>query len=123
MKRLHNGVVLCVALTTVLAGCSSVGPLTLKTNRAEYNVALQESGNQQLLLNIVRLRYREPIMFLEVGSIAASHSASVGRTRTRTGPERLEQPGRRRSTGYSDSPTVSYSPLRAALRQSRPQRD
>ncbi len=63
-----------VALFLLLAGCSSVGPGALKQARFNYNLALQHSANEQLLLNLVRLRYRDNPVFLEVSSISSQFS-------------------------------------------------
>ena len=60
--------VLCLSLS----GC--IGPQFLKVQRYKYNEAIQESTAQQLLLNIVRLRYNDSPMFLNVGDIDARFS-------------------------------------------------
>ena len=51
-------------------GCTgSIGPGALRTQRADYNSALQETNDRQLPLNLVRLRYGETPSFLEVTGI------------------------------------------------------
>jgi len=47
------------------------GPRALRASRSRYNQAIQETADQQLLLNLVRLRYRDVPFFLEVGSVSA----------------------------------------------------
>lgn len=92
-------------------GCS-VGPTTLRSNRADYNRALQQSANEQLLMNLVRLKYREPIMFLEVSSISASHSFAVNASTSTSMPEhgnKVFSVGG--GASYADIPNVTYSPL------------
>ncbi|MCH8878464.1 MAG: hypothetical protein IID34_01110 [Planctomycetes bacterium] len=64
--------VMVLALLVLLNGC--VGPQFLKVQRYKYNEAIQESTAQQLLLNIVRLRYNDSPMFLNVGDIDARFS-------------------------------------------------
>ena len=56
------------------AGCSPTGPLAVRGDRFNYNQAGAQSTKEQLLLNIVRLRYREPIYVLEIGSMISSHT-------------------------------------------------
>jgi hypothetical protein len=63
---------LLVALLMVVAGCNTVGPRSVKTGRASYNIAVQQTNSEQLLLNIVRLRYRDPPYFLEVSGISTT---------------------------------------------------
>ena len=58
----------------VLAGCKSVGPRTIQGARFNYNEAIAHSWNQQLLLNLVRLRYRDTPFFLEVNSVSTQYS-------------------------------------------------
>lgn len=58
----------------VLAGCNSVGPRTIKGARFNYNEAIADSWDQQLLLNLVRLRYRDTPFFLEVNSVSTQYS-------------------------------------------------
>jgi len=55
----------------VLAGCSSFGPSTLLQTRLQYNEVVKTTTEQQLLLNIVRLRYTDTPSSLAVSGIAA----------------------------------------------------
>ncbi len=51
---------LSAALLSLLAsGCATITPNTYKGTANGYNVAMQEATEEQLLLNIVRLRYRD----------------------------------------------------------------
>ena len=69
-SRAALGVVL-FSFALLLNGCSGLGPATLKGNRYNYNTTIQRSNDQQLLLNLVRLKYRDTPFFLEVNSVAA----------------------------------------------------
>ena len=55
------------------AGCVT-GPERIQATRTQYNVVLQQTANEQMLLNLVRLRYHEPVLFLEVSSLTSSFS-------------------------------------------------
>jgi len=59
----------------LLSGCypQKTGPYNLSQDSIHYNQALQTSNDSQLLLNIVRLRYRDTPTFLQVGLISASY--------------------------------------------------
>ena len=65
--------VACVAVLG-LAGCRTLGPARLSGDRFNYNKSLARSSNEQLLLNIVRLRYSEPLHWLEVTSMLSQYS-------------------------------------------------
>ena len=54
-----------------------MGPQVLETGRPQYNIAVQQTEAQQLLLNIVRQRYNDPILFLDVTSISSGFSRGV----------------------------------------------
>jgi hypothetical protein len=56
----------CVAL----AGCA-VGPRALQEARLQYNEVVKTTSEQQLLLNIVRLRYTDTPSSLSIANIAA----------------------------------------------------
>jgi len=64
----------------LLTGCypQKTGPYNLRNDSVQYNQALQTSIDSQLLLNIVRLRYRDTPTFLQVGIISASYENSCG---------------------------------------------
>jgi hypothetical protein len=110
-RRIFVGV--CVLIVGFfLNGCSGLGPSTLKGNRYSYNTTLQTSNDQQLLLNLVRLKYRDTPYFLEVNSVAAQF-----KFRASAGTDAEVQSGIKPLLGFSagasieENPTVSYSPL------------
>ena len=53
------------------AGCSAFGPSALETSRLQYNEVVKNTTEEQLLLNIVRLRYTDTPSSLAVSVIAA----------------------------------------------------
>jgi hypothetical protein len=110
MTRRHRAIAL-LAVTALVTGCTSIGPRGLELSRTEFNAAIQKTDSEQLLLNIVRQRYNDPVMFLEVASISSSMSRSANISLSgffpKVGAESY-------STGlggsYSDSPLIFYSP-------------
>lgn len=102
-----------ILLPAMLAACTHIAPERIQASGNDYNIAIQQSSDEQLLLNLVRLRYRDTPFFLEVNSIASqfklSNSASLSAS-LKAG--RIPDSG---SIGagiaYTEQPTVSYTPL------------
>jgi len=99
----------------VLLGCqSSFGPKTLEKTHPAYNKSISKTLSEQMLLNMVRLRYRETPSFLEITSVTVSpriQTTAKLDTEIDIGPGgNLIQPGV--GVEYSQSPTISYTPLR-----------
>src|SRR5262249_61032119 len=63
-------------LGALVAGCSSFGPSALQQSRLQYNEVVKTTTEQQLLLNIVRLRYTDTPSSLAVSAIAAQFEVS-----------------------------------------------
>src|SRR3989454_8196744 len=61
-----------VLLGSILAaGCTTLGPDALDQTRLHYNEVIKKTTEEQLLLNIVRLRYTDTPSSLAVSAIAA----------------------------------------------------
>jgi hypothetical protein len=60
----------------LLAGCSTFGPATLQAHRLQYNEVVKRTTEEQLLLNIVRLRYTDTPSSLAVSTIAAQYEVT-----------------------------------------------
>jgi hypothetical protein len=69
-------VMLASAVSLLVAGCSSFGPGALQESRLRYNEVVKTTTEEQLLLNIVRLRYTDTPSSLAVSAIAAQYEIS-----------------------------------------------
>jgi hypothetical protein len=98
----------------LVVGCASVGPGTIDRDRFDYTAAIAESWKSQMLLNIVKLRYADVPVFVDVPSVisqyavqgrinlAAGWNAGITGNDTQTlGVEGL----------YAERPTITYAPL------------
>ena len=92
-------------------GCS-IGPTFLESTHQGYNSAVKLTRDEQLLQNIVRLRYYDPPEFLAVNVISAQTSVALsvgGRFGTERGdPSNFGTLG----VGFSDRPTITFIPER-----------
>ena len=57
---------------TLLTTACSFGPQVLKGNRTDYNVVISASNNEEMLLNLIRLRHFDAPFFLNVSSVSSS---------------------------------------------------
>jgi hypothetical protein len=91
-----------LVFTTV--GCEFLGPRAVRAGRTEYNAAAKTTDVEQLLLNIVRLRFNDKPYFLEISSISATTegTAAIG------GNQDIGVEGGLR---YLERPTIIYQPL------------
>ncbi|MCH8332811.1 hypothetical protein IIC65_02665 [Candidatus Sumerlaeota bacterium] len=117
MGRRLGAVVLLVSLAW--GGCA-LGPSALRISTSQYNRAVRFTTDEQMLLNLVRLKYNESPLFLEIGSISAQFNfgAGVGASGTvfeNVGPGNVPSVlGLSGSLSYSEKPTITYTPLRGA---------
>ena len=103
---------LLIILLVLIVGCAKLGPTTLKSERSNYNLAVQRTNDEQLLLNLARLKYRDTPFFMEVSSVATQFTLSTSANASTT----LEKGvnglfGLGGSVGMVERPTVTYSPL------------
>ncbi len=79
MKPSNRTIVISCGLSVLLSGCV-LGPGSLRHSRANYNQAIQQTAREELLLNLVRLKYHQSEEFIGVPSITGqfSYNASLG---------------------------------------------
>ena len=98
-----------------LASCQSVGPTTIPRDRFDYSTAIGESWKRQTLLNIVRLRYADPPIFVDVGQVIAGYSlesvVSVAGTVSSPGAVQGDTATLGTQGRFTDRPTITYTPL------------
>jgi hypothetical protein len=104
---------LCLGM--LLAGCKSIGPDTVARDRSNYSDSIAESWKRQTLLNIVKLRYLDPPIFVDVGQIVAGYSLESTLTAGASFPETSSLGGDTATVGgsmrFTDRPTITYTPL------------
>jgi hypothetical protein len=107
-----------LAACALISGCTSFGPNALQQTRLQYNEVVKATTEEQLLLNIVRLRYTDTPSSLAVSTIAAQFErtqnfqvtpffAASGADVNKSFAAVLPQLG----IGGADRPTVSLTPL------------
>ncbi len=118
MMRLPNTLTklgLWLAGVAIVAGCTHIGRGTVEVDRFDYSTAIANSWKEQTLLNIVKLRYLDLPVFVDVSSIVAGYSMQTGVNLNGTLSTGNAIQGNFASAGgqmiYTDRPTVTYVPL------------
>jgi len=111
----HGSILLLAFTLLVTAGCKHIGPKTVAVDRFDYSTAIADSWKQQTLLNIVKLRYMDLPVFVDVASIVSGYSLQTGVSvnGTLSSPQAVQ--GDFASIGghaiYTDRPTITYVPM------------
>jgi hypothetical protein len=103
---------LCLGLlgAVAAAGCQSIGPATVSRDRLDYSAAITESWKHQTLLNIVKLRYNDPPLFVDVGQIISGYSLETA-VNVAGNSSALVGDSLGGSARFTDRPTITYLPL------------
>ena len=106
---------LSLAASVAVSGCTHVGPRTVTVDRFDYATAIGESWKQQTLLNIVKIRYMDLPVFLDVSSIVAGYSietsGNLGGQLSSSGAIQGDTLSLGASGKFTDRPTITYVPL------------
>ena len=98
-----------------LAGCTSLGPATIRRDRVDFAEAIVDASKRETLLNIVKLRFADTPSLVSVSQLVAGYSV--------TGTVSLGSQFRDRtfdfadavnlgvSGSFSENPTVTYTPV------------
>lgn len=109
-------ILLVVLVSIGVAGCSSIGPTRVHHDRFDYNKALSDSWKEQTLLNIVRLRYADMPIFLEVASIVSGYTLEGSLHATGNVASEGSMTGDFFNIGaggkFTDRPTITYAPIK-----------
>lgn len=97
-----------------LSACTTVGPKTLARDQFDYVTAMSTASQEQLLRNIIKLRYLESPVFVKVSSVISQYTLE-SQVSLRAGFDDSFTGGNTQSLGgtgkWSDKPTITFSPL------------
>ena len=100
-------------LTALFTACSSIGPKSINRDQLDYGQSIGQNWKNQMLANLVRLRFGDMPIFLDVGQIVAGYSLETqvsgglgyGTAFDSTNTGTLGATGR-----FTDRPTITYTP-------------
>src|SRR5580658_1906140 len=109
--RSFRRVVVLAAMWAGVSGC--LGPKAVRYTRLRYNEVVRDTNDEQLLMNIVRLRYADSPVFIDLPNITSQFEMSGGTgylggygNQFKGGTTSLGNG----SLSLRDTPTLSYHP-------------
>ena len=114
IRRLLAGLALAGMGALLLAGCAGTGPASIARDRFDYVTSVSDSWKRQMLLNLLKVRYSDAPVFMDIASVINSYElageVSLGGQLAKAGAgdeiASLGMTGR-----YADKPTITYQPL------------
>lgn len=97
----------------LMAGCARIGPGIIQAGGNDYNIAMQNTRDEQMLLNLVRLKYRDTPFFLEIGSVSSQFKLTSEASLSASFSEQQipEAAGLGAKLNFVEQPTITYTPL------------
>jgi len=97
----------------LLCACTGIGPMTVPRDRFDYTAAISDSWKTQMLFNMVRIRYGDAPVFLDVTSVIGQYQvagqinlAATANNSPWSSSQTLGAMGQ-----YVDRPTITYTPI------------
>ncbi len=100
-------------LALLASGCATgFGPKALRSERPDYNQQIVRSTDAEMLRNLVRLRYNDTPLFLELGAVVASYGYDASFNASGFIPASgTNTASLGTALAYGEHPTVTYTPL------------
>ena len=110
----RHALLLCLSL--LVAGCTSIGPPTLRRDRLDYADALADAAKRETLLNIVKLRYADTPSLVTVSQLVAGYTlegrVNLGTDFFTSDFDFADDVNIGVGGTFSDRPTVTYTPIK-----------
>jgi len=109
----HQRLLLPLIILLTMSGCVSIGPKTVVRDRFHYTESIAESWKNEMLLNLVKLRYGDFPVFLDISGVVNQYSVegqiSLGASGGASAVNQAQSIGA--SGKYADKPTITYTPI------------
>ena len=105
-----KNVLLSLTCSLVISGCASIGPPTVTRDRFDYVIAISESFKRQTILNMVKTRYVDAPVYMDINSVISQYSVE-GELGFEFAPSLSDNNLLLGNGRYADRPTITYSPL------------
>ena len=113
LRKIVFGLLLPVVYLVGLTGCAArMGSKTIPRDRFDYGMAINRSWKEQMLLNLVKARYADPPIFLEVQQVVTQYTLEGTAALSSSGWHGTDVASAAGVTGrWTESPTITFSPL------------
>ena len=113
MTAMRSKMGFLVGAALLLSACAGLGPTTISRDRFDYTAAISDSWKHQMLFNMVKMRYGDAPVFMDVTSVISQYQVAglitLGGTISSSPWGHSETLG---ATGqYVDRPTISFTPI------------
>jgi hypothetical protein len=113
MTAMRHRMGILVGATLLLSACAGYGPTTISRDRFDYTAAISDSWKHQMLFNMVKIRYGDAPVFMDVTSVISQYQiagqinlAGTINSNPWSNSEVLGAQGQ-----YVDRPTISFTPI------------
>jgi hypothetical protein len=106
-------IMISASVFLVLLGCTGIGPTTVSRDRFDYTAAISDSWKNQMLFNMVKIRYGDAPVFLDVSSVISQYqiSGAVNLGATINYPPSSTSGNLGGAGTYVERPTITYTPV------------
>ncbi len=100
-------------LMLLLFGCAGIGPPTVPRDRFDYTAAISDSWKNQMLFNMVKIRYGDAPVFLDVSSVISQYQlgGALNLGATINYPPTSTSGSLGWAGTYVERPTITYTPI------------
>jgi hypothetical protein len=107
------GFLITLLMLLTLTGCARLGGPTIIRDRFDYSVAVSESWKSQMLLNIVKIRYSDTPVFMDVTSVInlVGIQNTVSLAAGWSFPPNANTQAIGGTSTWGEKPTITYAPL------------
>jgi hypothetical protein len=101
-------------LLMLLTACTSIGPPSVARDRFDYTTSVADSWKRQMLINIVKIRYGDAPIFLDVASITNQYQLTTDLNASLSWqfpPSGFNTQKVGVDANFVDRPTITYTPL------------
>lgn len=110
---MKTGILIAALIVINLTGCTNIGAPVIVRDRYDYSIAIAESWKSQMLLNIVKMRYGDTPVFMDVTSVinlvGIQNTVNMGAGWFFPPAGNSQNLGG--STTWGEKPTITYAPL------------